>query len=381
MHDLTEAHLIDVVRGAPDDNDSDDARLVWADAVGGERGELVVLQIALARGGLAARDAIAYRKRQRELLARHGAAWSGLVGWARRVSFQRGFVDAAEVPLATLVAHAAEIRAQAPLLSALTITGVNDAAAFAALARTPLVRELRGLALVGSSRLELATAGGLDHVRAFGLVHGRVYPGALHPLGRFEHLAVPAVDDRSLVALLRDPALASVRGLDLGRAPADVMALIPPRVRELRLELVDDACLAALAAAPAAAGIERLTLHEARLAAPVDRLGAFPRLRALAIRGMVRAPDGLRLRSLPVLRELALQIPLGEAATWDVAKRLGPQLELLDLTGNPHALRHVHTLKQHVAGELLVAPRVDLDSALLRDGPTAQMAWWDHVVL
>ncbi|MDQ3368076.1 MAG: hypothetical protein M3680_21840, partial [Myxococcota bacterium] len=60
--------------GAPDD---DAPRLVWADLIGGERGELVVLQCDLARGGLPPAGVAARRARERELLAAHGAAWAG----------------------------------------------------------------------------------------------------------------------------------------------------------------------------------------------------------------------------------------------------------------------------------------------------------------
>jgi hypothetical protein len=58
--------------------DSDAPRLVWADAVGGERGELVVLQCRLASGVVSDRDEWrALRARERELLAANSAEWSG----------------------------------------------------------------------------------------------------------------------------------------------------------------------------------------------------------------------------------------------------------------------------------------------------------------
>jgi hypothetical protein len=111
--------LVEDIRNVPD---ADDARLVWADAVGGERGELVVLQIDLERGGLAPRDTILRRRRQRLLLARHGATWSGLAGLAQRVSFRRGFVDALALPAPVWLAHADEILDIAPALTSVTLT-------------------------------------------------------------------------------------------------------------------------------------------------------------------------------------------------------------------------------------------------------------------
>ena len=102
--------LIAACGAAPDD---DAPRLVWADAIGGERGELVVLQCTPATPARLARTT--------ELLAQHGAAWSNLRGLAKRCTFRRGFVAAAEVELAVCVARADEIAARAPLLDSLVL--------------------------------------------------------------------------------------------------------------------------------------------------------------------------------------------------------------------------------------------------------------------
>src|SRR6188768_1357370 len=78
---------------APED---DGPRLVWADLVGGKRGELVVVQCDLARGDLSAQEAVQRRRRERELLDAHGVAWGGaLANTATRWSFRRGFVETA----------------------------------------------------------------------------------------------------------------------------------------------------------------------------------------------------------------------------------------------------------------------------------------------
>src|SRR5688572_29851145 len=86
--------LLEASRLAPDD---DAPRLVWADAVGGERGELVVIQCDLARGGLAPAEVAARRRRERELLANRGAEWAGLDDLGARFEFRRGFVEAIEI--------------------------------------------------------------------------------------------------------------------------------------------------------------------------------------------------------------------------------------------------------------------------------------------
>jgi hypothetical protein len=410
-NDVT-GRLVDDLRSAPDD---DGPRLVWADAVGGERCELVVIQTDLERGGLSPREAIVRRKRQRELLARHGVEWSGLGGWATHVSYRRGFVDAAQIPLATFLDHAVAILERAPLLSALTVIDLGDADGIKRLCAHPAFPALRGLAIVGALKFDYvrarlgeggwrSTAGeavaqhlvagrGLANLRALGIEGSGPQPQATtllddgHFLQRVERLGIAeCADARSQVRMLRRGRLAALRALDAGSAPAELMAAIPPSVVELRIDLVDDARLAALADAPVAATLERLTIERARITG--DRLAAFPNLRALTVHGEVRDIDALL--QLERLRELAPVVQLAEDPTRRLAKALGPQLDLLDLRNNGHALRHVNELKQYVAGELLVAPpRYEGGSpyfaaperGLLRVGPTTQMPWWDHVRL
>jgi uncharacterized protein (TIGR02996 family) len=115
------SRLLDACKAAPDD---EGPRLVWADAIGGDRGELVVVQCDLARGGLSPGESASRRKRQRELLARHGTEWSGLAGLARRCLFRGGFVEAVEVD-GTLLERHEEVLAAAPLLTSLTVTGLT----------------------------------------------------------------------------------------------------------------------------------------------------------------------------------------------------------------------------------------------------------------
>src|SRR5688500_13601780 len=92
---MDEAAVLAECAANPDD---DAPRLVWADLVGGERGELVVLQCDLARGGLTPGQVAARRKRERELLERHALAWAGsLAGIAKQWSFRRGFIESAHI--------------------------------------------------------------------------------------------------------------------------------------------------------------------------------------------------------------------------------------------------------------------------------------------
>src|SRR5688572_26707278 len=106
---MDEAAVLAECAANPDD---DAPRLVWADLVGGERGELVVLQCDLARGGLTPGEVAARRKRERALLASHGRSWAGsLAVHSSRWSFRRGFVEAAR-----FTSFDREIVAQHPLL-------------------------------------------------------------------------------------------------------------------------------------------------------------------------------------------------------------------------------------------------------------------------
>jgi hypothetical protein len=373
--------LVEDIRNVPD---ADDARLVWADVVGGERGELVVLQIDLERGGLSARDAILRRRRQRQLLARHGATWSGLAGLAHRVSFRRGFVDAIAVPAAVWLAHAPEILDVAPALTSVTLTALRadgpSSDPMPLLSRAlahPATRTLRGFAvgcettaLVGDRTPGdiaidmIARSGLLPQLRALGSLDALGAPGtislasarALHGL---ERLWLPEQHDADSLQMLLATGLPALRSLDLGRRCAAAAA--PATVTELAAMSLDGASLPALEVLDA-------------LAATPAALAALPKLRML----WLHQPT---LARLPALRELACRSGIGVDTARAFADTLGPQLELLDVRNSHAALRHVNALKPRVAGELLVGELPRAHRGLLRVGPTSQMPWWDHVTL
>jgi uncharacterized protein (TIGR02996 family) len=78
------------------DPDSDDARLVFADALierGDERGEMISLQIASTRGRATAEQ----QARADELVARHGADWAQPLSKAGACRFARGFPISVEL--------------------------------------------------------------------------------------------------------------------------------------------------------------------------------------------------------------------------------------------------------------------------------------------
>lgn len=86
--------LIDTIVASPDD---DAARRVYADALleaGEPQGELIHIQCDLAAGGYPRAEAVARRRRERELLQEHGSRWTaGLRGLASFPVFRRGFID------------------------------------------------------------------------------------------------------------------------------------------------------------------------------------------------------------------------------------------------------------------------------------------------
>lgn len=111
-----EASLLRECAAHPDD---DAPRLVLADQIGGERGELIVIQCELARGQLEPEVAAAHRARERELLTRHGEAWAGeLARTAQRWRFRRGLVEAARVDLAETITFT-----EHPCLHTVTVCG------------------------------------------------------------------------------------------------------------------------------------------------------------------------------------------------------------------------------------------------------------------
>lgn len=142
--------LLEACRLAPDD---DAPRLAWAEAVGGERGELVLLQCELARGRIALAEAVPRQRRVSELLAMHGAAWSGVDHLGARFEFRRGFVEAIEADARTFATHIDEIFRRAPLLrslaAGLTVESGDPLSVLRELLESPAFRRLDGLHLGG----------------------------------------------------------------------------------------------------------------------------------------------------------------------------------------------------------------------------------------
>ena len=117
--------LLQACVAAPED---DAPRLAWAEAIGGERGELVRIQCELERGGLERGRAIAHRRRESELLATREREWAALDGLAEGSIFRRGFVDEAIVDARTFAEKGETLFGAAPLLRRVDFSGLQDSA-------------------------------------------------------------------------------------------------------------------------------------------------------------------------------------------------------------------------------------------------------------
>ncbi len=374
--------LLEACRWAPDD---DAPRLVWADAAGGERGELVVIQCDLARGGLAPDEAGARRRRERELLAAHGAAWAGLGERGGRFAFRRGFVEAIELDARAFAEHGEEILHRAPLLRSLTATGLtmtsgNPLDRMRALLDAPAFRRLRGLHLVGIGLQAqaydyhpgfdghgdealglLVDSGALAQLDALGVSSSELTAAGAHHLvasGELPHLEKLWLRERELggdaiLALLGRAA--RLRSLDLERVTdLEPFASALPPVIELSLSGIDDATLAALGRSRAAATLEKLRLSGALERS--DGLRAFPRLRELDLFATrLTALRELDLAAaLPSVRRLRFTSYAPVGALLGVARALGPQLEELDVgRARYEELDTFDELAAYVAGEVV----------------------------
>ena len=395
--------LLEACRRAPDD---DAPRLVWADAVGGERGELVVIQCDLARGGLLPAAAAARRRRERELLTAHGRRWAGLVGLTsikRRVEFRRGFVEAVELDASTLATRGDELFRRAPLLRSVTAVGLGAVSGegeaithppldrLRALIESPVLPRLSGLHLdgvgrwappgadpgfegVGDEAAWLAGgAGALAHLSGFGIsssgltatgLRRLARPGALGDLERLwlgEHDLralyppgwTPPDADAVLALLARVPRVTS---LELGEVTGieRVLAALPP-LTELRLPGLADDALAALGRSRAAPTLETL-----RVSGALACERALPELSRLRVLDLGGASFGLGARdlaaALPALRRLRLRWRVPERELRLLAEVLGPRLEELAVTDASYAPSDpaVLALARFVAGDVIV---------------------------
>lgn len=248
--------------------DDDGPRLVWADSVGGERGELVVVQCDLARDRLPREARDARKRRERELLDRYAIEWAGEAAWiADRWSFRRGFVETATLDI-TKLDDLPKLRAAAPLLGTLSIHGRHEG--FVPPHHVEDLRGLRGLGLVGDAIgerfTEIAPALATLGLRAL----------ALDGLDASVQRALSTMLDASPIETLQ------LRNLRLSAKELDRLLRHVPDLTALAIEtmaLSRDALNVAAKRPLRAFRIEQITaaelerLNDTRLAGSVERFG------------------------------------------------------------------------------------------------------------
>ena len=255
--------LFSEIIGNPDD---DGLRLVYADAIGGERGELIVIQCELARGELTKEQETARRERERELLEKYATEWAGSIPkHARRWSFRRGFVEAARF-VETYEAH------DWPLLRSMSFDRWNtshlkigadtllalDIGDFAPEPLLPALPNLRAFACTS-----------LDDESSEEIIR-TVSNAPIEQLRLPDHRLEPTVLDQLLAAAPKLVAL-------------EVTTLTDPVVhrplRALRVSALDDDSLYLLGTSPISETLEHLAFTYAGDPATLPKyLAAFPKL-------------------------------------------------------------------------------------------------------
>jgi uncharacterized protein (TIGR02996 family) len=404
--------------------DDDEPRLVWADAVGGERGELVVIQCRLAREELPPAEAGALLRRADELLAAHGKAWSGFSDTpaVKRCLYRRGFVEAVqanvvEMPWTQIFEHA-------PLLNTLEVKGVTqvidhravqrlgpDPIAFLSeLFQQPAFERLRGIGIDGVALYEaigddewdndytpridellemIAKTGSLGGMRALA-IHDRFTQRGMHEL--IGSNVLPSIErlvldgghcsrDQARELLANAP---NLRALDIGTTIPlfDIADVIPATLVELRAPGVQQMDIRSLFSMPAAATLERLFVHS-HLSPYLDQFGVFQRLRSLDVsytavtgpnQGDSRreAAGKFARASLPALRELRVFADLTAVEVNLIAGSYGAQLACLDIRGQNHLASPA--LHDRVAGYVRMGPSTP-SSSFLHVGTNTREPW------
>jgi hypothetical protein len=343
--------LIAQIQAAPDD---DALRLAWANAVGGERGELVIVQCRLASGPVTDHDEWRrLRARERELLVAHGVAWSGLAGeYPSSCMFRRGFVESAGF-VCSYDSRLDGILARLPLARSMSNDVVNqDDYDFAKLVANPRSSALAALQIDGDRTIQR-------------LVEQGVAPRALH-LSKCSRASAKLLADSGLLANVERLVLRSVDGGGLilsatTRLRALSIDALDAHATEIPSTVVELACgggledVAKLSIAPT---LERLLVRTEDFTWDFEPLMSFEALRSLdlahAIPGELYrpiAPKGQRV--LPALRELSLSWWFEEDSVESAAKAFGRQLETLHWTGEtslPGMTRDTHRKSRWRAG-------------------------------
>ena len=348
--------------------DDDDPRLVFADAIAGKRGSFVIVQCDLARSGMTPAESRVRRRAQREQLVKHGAAWSRLAGLAKRCVFRRGFVESAEISRDVLVNDHARLFDAAPHLTSIAVDAqptmyVRQLAQLGA--SEGWWRRLRGLSIDGAM-LAHNFDGMLGGLRAVEITRlGRLHADLLTSSSGMRDLEILWLPSHELGSDAVGELCATspnLRVLDVATARSDAVLTIPEGVRELYTTI-------RVASLPRA--LEKLTLYGEFSTRFLDGLTA---LRSLDLTAAY-TQEALHEVALPALRELRLSI-ISVADIVPIAKRFGPQLELLDLRGIAGVDAITDELLELVAGDVWIG-KADLRRSLMPARYLPDESLWD----
>jgi hypothetical protein len=383
--------LIAQIRAAPND---DAPRLAWANAVGGERRELVIVQCRLASGAVTDRDEWRrLRARERELIYAHGVAWSGLKGeYPSSCMFRRGFVESAGI-VCSYDSRLDRILERLPLARSVSnMVGVGDDYDFAKLVANPRSADLAALRVSNERAIERLVERGVV-LRALGLSKpSRASTKLLVEAGmlnKVERLELRSVDDPAEIL----SAAPRLRALFIDGKLDGYAASIPSTVVELSCSAgLDD--VARLAIAPT---LERLMVSTREFTWDGATLISFEALRSLDLPSAKPSPSYQPIavkgqRVLPALRELSLGMWFDRQSVEAAAQAFGRQLETLHWSGNipthlsASAMRaemekpvaagdaHIGTL---VDGEFIVGMRVPWRARPLEFGDDGRGPWFE----
>jgi uncharacterized protein (TIGR02996 family) len=290
-HAVELRELVEAIVASPDD---DAPRRVYADALlesGEPQGELIHIQCDLARGGMARGDAVARRRRERELLAAHGARWTdGLRGLAQYPIFRRGFVDEVVTDPERFPDIGSRLFAAAPALRGVMLIGLTG--------KDERERDEDASARILGQWQRTITCAAFERVRGLGFqglgyqcrVFGEVTPGweSLTPealacllttdTSHLDALSCGYADHRGIEALIASPSTRALERLaiwtpDIQPTARLLQSLTGSRLRSLslagtRLGVLDHPVLAMLSEL-------RIQSGDVKLAFPPDQLERF----------------------------------------------------------------------------------------------------------
>jgi uncharacterized protein (TIGR02996 family) len=189
-----EERLLEAIRAAPEEDGPCLEYAAWLEGQG-ERGRAELVRVQCALAGLPATDrrTVPLRRRERELLGRHGADWAGeLAGLVLSYAFRRGLLEQVGCTALGFAAQAADICRLAPVRSLTAfVQGWQGVRALARVKELVSLRELRleGPIIGGAGARILADTQALANLTALALPEQNIGRPGVEALTKSRHLA------------------------------------------------------------------------------------------------------------------------------------------------------------------------------------------------